>query len=204
MPRRLGFLFVLIVLLAGCGSAEVAAEEPAGTRAAALEPKDIRKTFRAEARAACAGLHRRLVRLENGKPSPNRVLVEVADAWDATLRKLRRLDPPPQDRRRFRQMLVYFGRAVRAVRAVPSAEGEMVLAPIAAMLAQGGKGATIAQSLGLLSCSAAPPAPTKQELERWRKHIERAARKQFAQLPRLDQAAHPRRVRPRIEAAPGS
>jgi hypothetical protein len=204
VPRRLGFLFVVIVLLAGCGSAEVAAEKHANTKAAALEPKKNRNTFRAEAKAACAGLHRRLVRLEKGKASPDHVLVEVADAWDASLRKLRRLDPPLRDRRRFRQMLVYFGRAVRAIRAVPTAEGEMVLAPIAAMLDQGGKGATIAQSLGLLTCSAAPPAPTKHELERWRKHMERAARKQFAQLPRLDQPAHPGRVRPRVEAAPGS
>jgi hypothetical protein len=176
VPRRLGFLLFVFVLLSGCGSAQVAAEKQADPEAAAPDPNTNRNTFRADARAACAGLRRRLVRLEKGKASPDHVLVEVADAWDATLGKLRRLDPPPRDRRRFRQMLVYFSRAVRAIRVVPTAEGEMVLAPIAVMLDQGGKGATIAQSLGLLTCSAAPPAPTKQELGRWRKHVERAAR----------------------------
>jgi hypothetical protein len=99
-------------------------------------------------------------------------------------------------------MLVYFGRAVRAAKAVPSAAGEMVLAPIAAMLDQGGKGATIAKSLGLLSCSTVPPAPTKQELARWRKHMERAARQELRKV--LDQAAHAPRVRPRVKASPGS
>ena len=199
MPRRLGFVLVLILLLAGCGSAEVAAEKPTP---ATREPKTSPPTFRAEARAACSGLHRRLVRLEKGNPSPDRVMVEVAGVWDATLQKLRRLDPPATDRRRFRQMLTYFARAVRALKMLPSTEGEMVLAPIAAMLDQGGKGATIAKSLGLLSCSAVPPAPTKQERERWRKHMERAARQELGKL--LDQAAHARRVRPRIKAAPGS
>jgi hypothetical protein len=202
MPRRLGFALVLILLLAGCGSAEVAAEKPTTTTTpAALEPRKTPSTFRADARAACAGLHRRLVRLEKGNPSPDRVMVEVAGVWDATLQKLRRLDPPATERRRFTQMLTYFARAVRALKMLPSTEGEMVLAPIAAMLDQGGKGATIAKSLGLLSCSAVPPAPTKQERERWRKHMERAARQELGK--RLDQAAHARRVRPRIEAAPG-
>lgn len=201
MPRRLGFVLVLILLLAGCGSAEVAAEKTT-TTPAALERRKTPSTFRADARAACAGLHRRLVRLEKGSPAPDRVMVEVAGAWDATLQKLRRLDPPATDRRRFRQMLMYFARAVRALKMLPSTEGEMVLAPIAAMLDQGGKGATIAKSFGLLSCSAVPPAPTKQERERWRKHMERAARQEHGE--RLDQAARARRVRPRIKAASGS
>lgn len=202
MPRRLGFLFVLTLLLAGCGSAEVAAEKPAETTPAAREPKKTPSTFRADAKAACAGLHRRLVRLEKGKPSPDRVLAEVAAAWDATLQKLRRLDPPARDRRRFRQMLAYFGRAVRAAKAVPGAEDETAFVAIVGMIDQGGKGATIAQSLGLLSCSAVPPAPTKQELARQRKRLQRAARQDFARL--LDQAARTRRVRPRVEAPPGS
>jgi hypothetical protein len=198
MPRRLGLLFVLILLLAGCGSAEVTAEKSRTTRPAALARKQDRTSFRDEAKATCAGLHRKLVHLQK-RPGADRVLVEVADAWEATLAKLRRLDPPQRDRRRFRQMLVYFGRAVRAAKAVGSTEGEMVLAPIAAMLDQGGRGATIAQSLGLLSCSAVPPAPTRQELERWRKQMEQAARKQFAQLPGPGQPTHPLRVRPRVE-----
>jgi hypothetical protein len=202
MPRRPGSLFVLVLLLAGCGSAEVAAEKPTKPAPATLEPRKSPPTFRADARGACAGLHRRLVRLEKGDLAPDRVVVEVAGVWDATLQKLRRLDPPATDRRRFRQMLAYFARAVRALKMLSSTEGEMVLAPLAATLDQGGKGATIAKSLGLLSCSAVPPAPTKQERERWRKHMERAARQELGKL--LDQAADPRRVRPRIKAAPGS
>jgi hypothetical protein len=203
MPRRLGSVFALILLLAGCGSAEVAAEKPTKATPAAHEPKKSpTTTFRADARAACAGLHGRLVRLERGNPTPDRVMVEVAAAWETTLQKLRRLDPPAHDRRPFRQMLVYFGRAVRALKMLPSAEGENALVPIAGMLDQGGKGATIAKSLGLLSCSAVPPAPTEQELERWRKHMERAARQELGKV--LDQAANARRVRPRIKAAPGS
>lgn len=194
MPSRRGLLLVVLVA-AGCGSTTLAQERPVQNR----------PTFRTEARKACAGLERRLSRV--AKSNGDRVWVELADAWTPTLDKLRELDAPPELRPRFQRMLAHFDNAVRAARAIPGAEDELVLAPIAALMEQGGKGATIARSLGLLRCSAVPPEPTAAERERANDYLLREARRAFEPKPgfrRLDQAAHPGRMRPRIEASPGS
>lgn len=117
-----------------------------------------------------------------------RFWLQLADAWAATIRELRTVDPPTDESRRFDRMLGHFDAAVRAARAVPGA-GEMALVPIAGFVDQGGKGAAIAKSYGLLSCSLAPPAPTKRELEQFRKYVERNAGALFrrtARLPRLE------------------
>jgi hypothetical protein len=116
----------------------------------------------------------------------------LANAWGEAVRELRRLDPPARERAKYRRMLTYFGRAIRAARAVPAARDEMALAAVVGLLDQGGKGARIAESLGLADCSAMPAGPTEQELA--------VLRKQFAKLVPLDQAAHAPRVGPRVEA----
>ena len=190
MPSRHG-LFLLVLLVAGCGSSPVATEGQA------------LQSFKAEAKRACASLPHRLSRIQQTTPAKSdRIWLEFADAWEATLRRLRELEPPARQRDRFLQMLAHFDNAVRAARAVPSADGELVLAPIAGVIDQGGKGATIAHSLGLLECSAVPPEPTEEQMEQARERIEQAFREQLRKVPRLYQPAHPRRVRPRIETAP--
>lgn len=185
MPLRLGLLSAAL-LLAGCASTQVAAEAP--ERAASPA------TFRAAARPVCEQLQRRIARLKvPDRPDDPRLLLGLADAWADTVRDLRRLEPPPRQRANFRRMLTHFERAIRAARAVPTAEGELALAAVVGLLDHGGKGGTIAESLGLADCSAFPPGPTKQELAE--------LRKQFAQLAPLDQAADAPRVGPRVKAA---
>jgi hypothetical protein len=165
-------------------------------------------TFHAAAKHECAGLQRGLSRVQRTIPAESpRVWSELADVWEATVDRLRKLDPPPAQRSRFRKMLAHFDNATHAARLVPRAQDELVLAPIVAVMQQGGKGATIAQSLGLLSCSAVLPEPTAGERARWKEYVLREARREFERgrrLPRLDQAAHPGRVRPRIEPSPRS
>jgi hypothetical protein len=198
MPSRRGVLLVVLVV-AGCGSTSVAHE--------AREQPKAESTFQAEAKAACADFPRRLNRIRRTTAAESDLIwLRLADEWGVTLQKLRRLDPPPAKERRFRTMLAYFDRAVRAARAVPKAEGEEVLAPIVGVLDQGGKGATIARSLGLLRCSAVPPEPTAAERARGERYLERQVRRQFERmkdLPRLDQPTHPAGVGPGIKAPPG-
>jgi hypothetical protein len=187
MPRRRVLIFVLVAfLLAGCGSTEVPSRD---AKAIEVEPRDApRAAFVAEARRICTGLQRRLgARPKPAKGQESRFWLQLADAWAATIRELRTVDPPSEDRRRFERMLGHFDGAVRAARAVPRA-GEMALVPIAGFFDQGGKGAAIAKSYGLLSCSLAPPAPTKRDVEQFRAYVEREAGalfRQTARLPRL-------------------
>jgi hypothetical protein len=184
MPRRLGFLLA-VVWLAGCGSTQVASDPP--ERAAPPT------TFRSAVKPVCEKLQRRISRLAVPKRADDpRLLLGLADAWADAVRELRRLDPPASQRAKYRRMLRYFGRAIRAARAVPTARDEMALAAVVGLLDQGGKGARIAESLGLADCSAMPPGPTEQELA--------VVRKQFAKSLPLDQAAHAPRVGPRVEA----
>jgi hypothetical protein len=64
-------------------------------------------------------------------------------------------------------MLKHFDKAISAARAMPDAEGEMALVPIAAMADEGMKGGAIAHAYGLDECSLFPPAPTEAEFERY-------------------------------------
>ena len=188
MPLRIGLLLA-VLLLTGCGSTQVAADQP--------ERVAPPGTLRSTAKPVCEKLQRRIARLKvPDRADDPHLLLGLADAWAETVRDLRRLDPPARERAKFRRMLTHFERAIRAARAVPTAEDEMALAAVVGLLDQGGKGATIAQSLGLAACSAFPPGPTKQELA----ELRRLFAKQFAQLPPLDQAADARRVGPRVKA----
>jgi hypothetical protein len=199
MPSRRGLLLLVVLVAAGCGSTPVAQERPA------VANKNG-SAFDVEAKRACTGLQRGLSRVQRTIPAESpRVWSELADTWETTVERLRDLDPPPEKRPRFKKMLGYFDNAIRAARLVPRAEDELVLAPIVAVMQQGGKGATIAQSLGLLSCSAVLPEPTAGERARWKEHVLRETRREFERgrrLPRLDQPAHPAGVRPRVEPTP--
>ena len=183
MPRRVGLLFA-VLLLTGCGSTQVQADRP--------ERVASPGAFRLAAKPVCEKLQRRIARLAlPERPDDPRLLLGLADAWADTVRELRRLGPPPRERVRFRRMLTYFERAIRAARAVPTAEDELALAAVVGLLDQGSKGGTIAESLGLADCSAMPAGPTEQELA--------VLRKQFAKQV-LDQAADAPRVGPRAKA----
>ena len=184
MPRRLGLLIAVLVL-AGCGSTQVGAERP--------EPVTSPATFRSDASSVCAGLQRRVAALPlPERPTDPRLLHGLADAWAETVRELRRLDPPAQERAQFRRMLVHFDRAIRGARALPTAEDELGLAAVVGFLDQGAKGSRIAESLGLPDCSALPAAQTERELAE--------LRKEFGRLLPLQEPAHARRVGPRVKA----
>jgi hypothetical protein len=184
MPRRIGLL-VVPLFLAGCGSTQVAAEPPDHVSSPA--------TFRSDARSICDELQDRVVRLEvPERPDDPRLLHGIADAWAGTVRELRQLDPPATERVRFRRMLVHFDRAIQAARTLPTADDELAVTAVVGLLDQSEKGARIAESLDVAGCSAMPAAAMEQELA--------ALRKQFPRLRPLDQAAHARRVGPRVEA----
>jgi hypothetical protein len=187
MPIRLGLLAAAL-LLAGCGSTHVAADPP--------ERVASPRTLRAAAKPVCEQLQRRIARLKvPDRADDPRLLLGLADAWAETVRDLRRLHPPARERARFRRMLMHFERTIRAARAVPTAEDELALAAVVGLLDQGGKGATIAQSLGLGDCSVFPPEPTKQELA----EVRRQFAEQVAKVPPLDQAADLPRIGPRVK-----
>lgn len=184
MPRRLGLLIAVLVL-AGCGSTQVAAERP--------EPERSPVTFRSDARSVCAALQRRVAALAlPERPDDPRLLHGLADEWAETVRELRRLDPPAQERPKFRRMLEHFDRAIRGARALPTAEDELALAAVVGFLDQGARGSRIAESLGLPDCSALPAAQTERELAE--------LRKRFGSLLPLQQPAQARRVGPRVKA----
>jgi hypothetical protein len=187
MPRRIGLL-VVPLLLAGCGSTQVAAEPPGRVASPA--------TFRSDARSICGELQDRVARLEvPARPDDPRLLHGIADAWAETVRELRRLDPPANERARFHRMLTHFDRAIHAARALPTTDDGLALAAVVGLLDQSAKGARIAESLRVTDCSAMPAAAMEQELA--------ALRKQFPRLRPLDQAAQTRRVGPRVEAPAG-
>jgi hypothetical protein len=187
MPRRIGLL-VVPLLLAGCGSTQVAAEPTERVASPA--------TFRSDARSICGELQDRVARLAVPARSDDpRLLHGIADAWAGAVGELRQLEPPATERRSFRLMLVHFDRAIHAARALPTTDDELAVAAVVGLLDQSAKGARIAESLGLADCSAMPAAAMEHELA--------ALRKQFPRLRPLDQPAHTRRVGPRVEATAG-
>jgi hypothetical protein len=163
--RRMQLLF-LVAFLAGCGGS-VASEDEATSNPVDRPAAATRAELVAEAKKICARMEGRVAGLvtPSRPPTPNQMLA-IVDAWAVTIDELHGLDPPAAEATRFRRMLTHFDNAVSAARALPDAEGEMALVPIAAMADEGMKGGAIAHAYALDECSLFPPAPTQAEFER--------------------------------------
>jgi hypothetical protein len=168
-------LLVLLVFLAGCGGSVASDNEatrppddPTASPRVAPAATTTRAALVAEAKKICARMEGRLAGLvtPSSPPTQNQAL-GIIDAWAVTIDELHGLDPPAAEATRFTAMLTHFDNAVSAGRALPDAEGEMALVPIAAMADEGMKGGVIAHAYGLDECSLFPPAPTQAEFERY-------------------------------------
>jgi hypothetical protein len=161
--RRTGLL--LVAFLAGCGGSVTSDNEAASNPDPAAA---TRAELVADAKKICARMEARVAGLvtPSTPPTPNQMLT-IIDAWAVTIDELHGLDPPPAEATRFRRMLTHFDKAIRAARALPDADGEMALVPIAAMSDEGMKGGAIAHAYALDECSLFPPAPTQAEFEQY-------------------------------------
>jgi hypothetical protein len=167
-------LLALVAVLAGCGDSiasdnEAAdSREDAPVRAKTTSAAAARADLVADAEQICARMEGRLAgrATPSAPPTPNQMLA-IVDAWAVTVDELRELDPPAAEAARFGRMLKHFDQAIRAARALPDAEEELALVPIAAMSDEGMKGGAIAHAYALDECSLFPPAPTQAEFERY-------------------------------------
>ncbi len=175
VTHRTSLLVVLALaaIVTGCGGAPADTDQATPRPAAQAPPaKAIVDTGRADLVAAatriCARMEDRYADLAKTTTPPTaKQMAAIVNAWAVTVDELHDLAPPPAEARRFKRMLRHFDDAIRAARALPEAEGEMALVPIAAMADSGMKGGTIAHSYGLDECSLFPPAPKPGELERY-------------------------------------
>jgi hypothetical protein len=160
-------LLVLLVFLTGCGGS-VAADNETTSDLDDRPTAATRAELVADARKICARMEDRMAGLVTSArpPTPSQML-EIIDAWAVTIDELHGLDPPAAEATRFRRMLTHFDRAISAARALPDAEGELALVPIAAMADEGMKGGAIAHAYALDECTLFPPAPTQAEFERY-------------------------------------
>lgn len=130
LRTALAAAFVLSAFAAGCGQAE---EEPvAATRSRATEPP-TKLEFVDRADRIC----RRMVEAgeaEAARPKrPGAGLERAIELQGRMIRELRALEPPVGDEGRVRAVLLHLDRLQAAIRALETAEGEEVLAPVAAI-----------------------------------------------------------------------
>jgi hypothetical protein len=152
-----------VLIAAACGAGDDV-ERPAGPQATAgREPATTRATFVAKARSICTEAWQTPPAEARGA-SPERLLELGMDTWAGVVRDLRRLEPPPLEKRRVDRMLTHFENAIRAARQAPNGDDEAALAIFAGLFDQGSKGAAIAHSYGLAVCSPVPPMPSADEL----------------------------------------
>ena len=158
---------ILVLFLAGCGGA-VASDNETTSNPDDRATTATRAELVADAGKICARMEDRMAGLvtPSRPPTPDQML-EIIDAWAVTIDELHGLDPPAAEAPRFRRMLTHFDKAISAARALPDAEGELALVPIAAMADEGMKGGAIAHAYALDACSLFPPAPTQAEFERY-------------------------------------
>jgi hypothetical protein len=187
MARRtpLPILLLVALIAAGCGGED---SEPRAARteakAAPAGVPDSQQTtgeFLAEAKRICAGMERSLPALNAATPPTTKQLRRVLDVWRDTVARLRSLDPPAGEAARFSRMLTHFEKAIRRAWALPDADGEMSLVLVAAMADEGQKGGAIAYDYGLPTCSLFPPAPSREEFERY--ILEQAKKAQSLSAP---------------------
>jgi hypothetical protein len=187
MARRTPLVILLLIALiaAGCGR-EDSDPRAAGKEAKAAPPgvpvsQPTTREFIAEAKRICAGMERRLPTLDAATPPTAKQLRSVLDVWRDTVARLRSLDPPAGEAARFSRMLTHFEQAIRRASALPHADGEMSLVLVAAMADEGQKGGVIASDYGLPTCSLFPPAPSREEFERY--ILEQAKKEQGLSAP---------------------
>jgi hypothetical protein len=163
--RFLGLASISLALACtACGGgSDQRADAVRSARSAPSQEQSSRAEFVAKARAICATA---------GGPvppglrdsAPQEQLEIAMDAWSQVVRELRTLDPPAGEEGRVDRMLRHFENAIRAGRQVPTANDESALAVFAGLFDQASKGAAIAASYGLETCSPVPSMPSGDEL----------------------------------------